>query len=137
MSNTSMMNIEVRQILRETRKLLNFCASSRLTPWRPLTRFAHRDSPSWHGVPGAFPRSTLAPLDGNGMNAATFTPWPANLLYDLVCGDAWAHITQNMAQDVGGQRRGRHIMRRHWERFAVEAGLTPRLVIAEIRKLGG
>jgi serine/threonine-protein kinase HipA len=57
-------------------------------------------------------------------------------LYDLMCGDAWEHITQNMAQDVGGQRRGRQLMRRHWERFAVEAGLTPRLVIAEIRKLG-
>jgi serine/threonine-protein kinase HipA len=57
-------------------------------------------------------------------------------LYDLMCGDAWEHITQNMAQDIGGQRRGRHIMRRHWERFAVEASLTPRLVIGEIRKLG-
>ena len=78
-------------------------------------------------------------VDSHAKNySILFTGAEAHLapLYDLMCGDAWEHITQNMAQDIGGQRRGRHIMRRHWERFAVEAGLTPRLVIAEIRKLG-
>ena len=78
-------------------------------------------------------------VDSHAKNySILFTGAGAHLapLYDLMCGDAWEHITQNMAQDIGGQRRGRHIMRRHWERSAVEAGLTPRLVIAEIRKLG-
>ncbi|HEY8290158.1 MAG TPA: type II toxin-antitoxin system HipA family toxin, partial [Acetobacteraceae bacterium] len=41
-------------------------------------------------------------------------------LYDLMCGAAWPNITQNMAQDIGGQNRGRHIYRRHWRRMAAE-----------------
>ncbi len=45
-------------------------------------------------------------------------------LYDLMSGLAWDNITQNHAQDVGGQQRGRHIYGRHWRRMAEAAGLA-------------
>lgn len=45
-------------------------------------------------------------------------------LYDLMSGLAWANITQNHAQDIGGQQRGRHIYARHWRRMAEAAGLA-------------
>ncbi len=45
-------------------------------------------------------------------------------LYDLMSGLDWPHITQNHAQDIGGQRRGRHIYGRHWRRMAEAAGLA-------------
>jgi serine/threonine-protein kinase HipA len=55
-------------------------------------------------------------------------------LYDLMSGLDWANITPNHAQDIGGQRRGRHIYGRHWRRMAEETGLagpaTVRRVIA-------
>lgn len=44
--------------------------------------------------------------------------------YDLMSGLDWPHITQNHAQDIGGQRRGRYIYGRHWRRMAEEAGLA-------------
>ena len=60
-------------------------------------------------------------------------------LYDLMSGLDWPHITQNHAQDIGGQRRGRHIYGRHWRRMAGEAGLagpaTVRRVSALIERL--
>lgn len=37
-------------------------------------------------------------------------------LYDLMSGLPWPGITQNHAQAVGGQARGRHIQARHWRR---------------------
>jgi serine/threonine-protein kinase HipA len=45
-------------------------------------------------------------------------------LYDLMSGLVWDNITQNHAQDVGGQPRGRHIYGRHWRRMADAAGLA-------------
>ncbi|WP_296598813.1 type II toxin-antitoxin system HipA family toxin [Phenylobacterium sp.] len=45
-------------------------------------------------------------------------------LYDLMSGLAWTNITQNHAQDIGGQQRGRHIYARHWRRMAEAAGLA-------------
>lgn len=53
-------------------------------------------------------------------------------LYDLMSGLAWANITQNHAQDVGGQRRGRHIYARHWRRMAEAAGLAS---LATVRRV--
>ena len=55
-------------------------------------------------------------------------------LYDLMSGLDWPNITPNHAQDIGGQRRGRHIYGRHWRRMAQETGLagpaTVRRVVA-------
>lgn len=45
-------------------------------------------------------------------------------LYDLMSGLAWQGVTENHAQAVGGQRRGRHIHGRHWRRMAEAAGLS-------------
>jgi serine/threonine-protein kinase HipA len=46
-------------------------------------------------------------------------------LYDLMTGLAWTNITPNHAQDIGSQRRGRHIYGRHWRRMAEQCGLAP------------
>ena len=46
-------------------------------------------------------------------------------LYDLMTGLAWTNITQNHAQDIDTQRRGRHIYGRHWRRMAEQCGLAP------------
>lgn len=54
-----------------------------------------------------------------GPGAAQLAP-----LYDLMSGLAWTKITQNHAQAIGGQRRGRHIYGRHWRRMAEAAGLA-------------
>jgi serine/threonine-protein kinase HipA len=60
-------------------------------------------------------------------------------LYDLMSGLDWANVTQNHAQDIGGQRRGRHIYGRHWRRMAEETGLagpaTVRRVIALTQRM--
>lgn len=45
-------------------------------------------------------------------------------LYDLMSGLTWPNITQNHAQDIGGQQRGRHIYGRHWRRLAEACGLA-------------
>lgn len=45
-------------------------------------------------------------------------------LYDLMSGLAWAGITENHAQAIGGQRRGRYVFARHWRRMAQGAGLS-------------
>ena len=58
-------------------------------------------------------------------------------LYDLMCGGVWDHITKNMAQDIGGQRRGRYVARRHWERLAQAADFNKRMVVARVLDLAG
>lgn len=56
-------------------------------------------------------------------------------LYDLMSGLAWANITQNHAQAIGGQRRGRHIYGRHWRRMAEAAGLAARGTIQRVEQV--
>lgn len=58
-------------------------------------------------------------------------------LYDLMTGLAWPGITQNHAQAIGGQRRGRHIYGRHWRRLASEAGLGERGTVQRVKQLIG
>jgi serine/threonine-protein kinase HipA len=53
--------------------------------------------------------------------------------YDLMSGLDWPNITPNHAQDIGGQRRGRHIYGRHWRRMAQETGLAGP---ATVRRVG-
>lgn len=54
-------------------------------------------------------------------------------LYDLMSGLDWPNITPNDAQDIGGQRRGRHIYGRHWRRMAQQTGLAGP---ATVRRVG-
>lgn len=58
-------------------------------------------------------------------------------LYDLMSGLAWNGITQNHAQDVGGQRRGRHILGRHWRRMAETAGLSAAAAVRRVAAITG
>lgn len=53
-------------------------------------------------------------------------------LYDLMSGLSWAGITQNHAQAVGGQVRGRHIQARHWRRMAEACGLAPAATVRRV-----
>lgn len=56
-------------------------------------------------------------------------------LYDLMSGLPWAGITQNHAQAVGGQVRGRHIQARHWRRMAEACGLAPAATVRRVISL--
>ena len=56
-------------------------------------------------------------------------------LYDLMSGLAWANITENHSQSVGGQRRGRYIFERHWRRLAEAAGLSAPAVLRGVAAL--
>lgn len=58
-------------------------------------------------------------------------------LYDLMSGLEWSGITQNHAQAIGNQRRGRHIYGRHWRRMAEACGLNGRATIQRIEKVTG
>ncbi|MGE4482429.1 type II toxin-antitoxin system HipA family toxin [Acidocella sp.] len=66
-------------------------------------------------------------IDHNGARLAP--------LYDLMCGRVWENITKNMAQEIGGQRRGRHLYRRHWKRLAEACGFNKRMVVQRVVKL--
>jgi serine/threonine-protein kinase HipA len=66
-------------------------------------------------------------IDHNGARLAP--------LYDLMCARVWDNITKNMAQEIGGQRRGRHLHRRHWERLAEACGFNKRMVVQRVVKL--
>lgn len=65
-----------------------------------------------------------------GLGAPQLAP-----LYDLMSGLAWANITQNHAQAIGGQRRGRHIYGRHWRRMAEAAGLATRGTVQRVEQV--
>ncbi|CAH2605676.1 Type II toxin-antitoxin system HipA family toxin (plasmid) [Rhodovastum atsumiense] len=56
-------------------------------------------------------------------------------LYDLMCGAAWANVTQNMAQDIGDKNRGRYIYARHWRRMAETCGLSGTAVLHNVAAL--
>lgn len=58
-------------------------------------------------------------------------------LYDAVCTQVWDGITPNLAQQIGGQRRGDHVARRNWERLATSVGLNPSRTIARVRHVLG
>jgi serine/threonine-protein kinase HipA len=55
-----------------------------------------------------------------GISDITMAP-----LYDVMNGDIYPDVTQNLAMKIAGKQRGRHIHGRHWERFSVQNGLSP------------
>lgn len=57
--------------------------------------------------------------------------------YDLMSGLAWPNITANHAQDVGGQRRGRHVWGRHWRRMAEASGLAGPATVRRVGAVAG
>lgn len=56
-------------------------------------------------------------------------------LYDLMTGLAWAGITENHAQSIGGQVRGRHIYAKHWRRMAEACGLSPSGTVRRVQAM--
>lgn len=125
----------------------------------PASKYEHNQSglrgpslPELFGVAARFlpPRDRLALLDAAILNVlitnvdshaknysilidhngARLAP-----LYDLMCARVWDNITKNMAQEIGGQRRGRHLYRRHWERLAEACGFNKRMVVQRVVKL--
>jgi serine/threonine-protein kinase HipA len=56
-------------------------------------------------------------------------------IYDVMCGEAWEHVTRNMAQKIAGKNRGEHLKRRHWQRFAADVGLNATRLIARVEAL--
>ena len=56
-------------------------------------------------------------------------------LYDLMSGLAWDGITQNHAQSIAGQQRGRHIYGRHWRRMAEACGLSATATMRRVEDL--
>jgi len=82
----------------------------------------------------------IANVDAHAKNYAIslpFRPGQPSLaaLYDLMCGAAWDGITQNQSQSIGGQRNGRHIHGRHWDRMAADCGLGAAAVRRRVRAL--
>ncbi len=56
-------------------------------------------------------------------------------LYDVICGEAWQHITKNLPQKIAGKSRGDQLTGQDWNRFARECGLGARQVLARVRAL--
>ena len=56
-------------------------------------------------------------------------------IYDVMCAQAWEHVTRNMAQKIAGKSRGEHLKRRHWQRFAADVGLNAPRLIARVEAL--
>jgi serine/threonine-protein kinase HipA len=56
-------------------------------------------------------------------------------LYDVMCGQAWQHVTKNLAQKIAGKNRGDELTGKDWHRFARECGLGARQVVARVRAL--
>jgi serine/threonine-protein kinase HipA len=55
--------------------------------------------------------------------------------YDVMCGEAWRHITTKLAQTIAGKNRGDEITGTDWHRFARECGLGARQVVSRVRAL--
>lgn len=66
-------------------------------------------------------------IDSAGFRLAPF--------YDMMIGHAWDKVTKNMAQTIGTKRDGRHIQTRHWQIFADDCGLSPRLLLKNVEKI--
>lgn len=67
-------------------------------------------------------------------NLAIFSVAP---LYDLMSGLVLANITENHAQEFGGERRGRHVSARHWRRLAEDAGLSATATLRRVAAITG
>jgi serine/threonine-protein kinase HipA len=55
--------------------------------------------------------------------------------YDVMCGEAWRHVTKKLAQTIAGKNRGDELTGQDWDRFARECGLGARQVVLRVRAL--
>ncbi|WAC47228.1 type II toxin-antitoxin system HipA family toxin [Asticcacaulis sp. SL142] len=58
-------------------------------------------------------------------------------IYDVMCAKVFDGITENLALDVGGKRRGDYIEGHHWAREADTCGLSSKLALERVRVLAG
>lgn len=56
--------------------------------------------------------------------------------YDLVCTEAYEHLSTKRAQRIGGEYRAGYVQARHWERLADEIGVRPRYLAGLANDLG-
>jgi len=56
-------------------------------------------------------------------------------LYDVMCAEPYDGITRHLAQTIAGKNRGDHLKRRHWLRFAENAGLGAAPLVRRLRAL--
>jgi serine/threonine-protein kinase HipA len=49
--------------------------------------------------------------------------------YDLLSTAVYPGLSQNLAMRIGGENRAEWLARRHWERMAAEANVSPRAII--------
>jgi serine/threonine-protein kinase HipA len=56
-------------------------------------------------------------------------------LYDLMSGLIWRGVTENHAQDIGGQARGRHIHGRNWIRMAEASGISGTATVRRVTQV--
>lgn len=56
-------------------------------------------------------------------------------LYDLVCTTAYGQLSNKMAMKIGGEYESARVLPRHFERFAEEAGLAPRLATGRVPEM--
>lgn len=55
--------------------------------------------------------------------------------YDLMCTAVYSGVTDHLAMKIGGEKRPGWIHLRHWERFAEEVGIKPKLVVETLRQM--
>jgi serine/threonine-protein kinase HipA len=56
--------------------------------------------------------------------------------YDLVCTRIYPHLSQKMAMKIGEENRPEWMFKRHWERFAADAGVSFKAVTSACEELG-
>jgi serine/threonine-protein kinase HipA len=56
-------------------------------------------------------------------------------VYDVMCAEVWEHVTENLAQGIGGARRGDTLRAAHWRQLARDCGLNPGQVRERVRAL--
>jgi len=52
--------------------------------------------------------------------------------YDVMCGEAWEHVTKNLSQRIGGKSKLDDLNGGDWQRFARACGLNPKQVIDRV-----
>ncbi len=57
--------------------------------------------------------------------------------YDLLCTGVYPQLADKLAMKVGGENRPGWIQERHWERFALDAGLGRKLVLDTVAEMAG
>ena len=70
-------------------------------------------------------------MDGHAKNLSLMTQGNRSQLapfYDLVCTAVYTNLSQKLAFKIGGENRPKWLMARHWQRFAEDIGVKPKLV---------